>query len=633
MVALAANAECEVTFHIDDPTHVTTLSYLGTDYTFDETGTITFTTEVTNYGNLATVSPWAFTKASYSIVDGQKQESYFDYSEDYHFYIEGKTRSTVEFFLVTADVNEVRTKSCKVNINGSPDNFYLQFSGTYIGHWVDNLQEGENTLNFRPGENTVAIASDPNKPVCEVALNGVKCTGIKGNYIIEINEDNVDVIDINTVWPDKDVTVTINYEGDASAACITDFTISGEKVADFSKPVKAKIGQVINIDCRNSNYTTDYLKINGQEQDWTFYEGILTEDLVIDLKQTKKPCYTANVTVDDYTRIKYALGYYDTYYYPTSNTFTVEKAQDSSGPVTFYAIDTDCLIDKCTADGVEVELEDHKQGKTVYLKENVQDIVITTRDIERPNQFMFYYNSPEKALSIYGITDWLLSSNVYGREGYYKEELQKGYNMIDFGPDDGEFRFILYGDMDVTDKCAHFYKNNELLPSVGYEMTSWYFTPENNDVIKAFIVEKTPKTYEVSFSVEDEGAVEEAYVDIVREVEITDETVLTEIQETGVILNVDEDYVVIVDGEEIAPANEPMETVKRLRGKVYVLDVLKDMNVKIVKRESGISGVTVSEKTSNPAVYNLLGVKVSDGSTDNLPAGLYIQKGQKIYVK
>ncbi|MCF0213700.1 MAG: hypothetical protein HUK13_07765, partial [Muribaculaceae bacterium] len=68
-------------------------------------------------------------------------------------------------------------------------------------------------------------------------------------------------------------------------------------------------------------------------------------------------------------------------------------------------------------------------------------------------------------------------------------------------------------------------------------------------------------------------------------------------------------------------------------GTVYYFDLVKDLKVEILKGESGISTIADDDNAADNAVYNILGVKVSNGSTDNLPAGLYIQKGQKFYVK
>lgn len=49
---------------------------------------------------------------------------------------------------------------------------------------------------------------------------------------------------------------------------------------------------------------------------------------------------------------------------------------------------------------------------------------------------------------------------------------------------------------------------------------------------------------------------------------------------------------------------------------------------------SGIDNATVVPAIANRAVYNIMGVKVSDnGSTEGLPAGIYISNGKKILVK
>lgn len=53
-----------------------------------------------------------------------------------------------------------------------------------------------------------------------------------------------------------------------------------------------------------------------------------------------------------------------------------------------------------------------------------------------------------------------------------------------------------------------------------------------------------------------------------------------------------------------------------------------------VEKTSGVDGISAQPaEPANKAVYNILGVKVSDDGIENLPAGLYITNGKKILVK
>lgn len=53
-----------------------------------------------------------------------------------------------------------------------------------------------------------------------------------------------------------------------------------------------------------------------------------------------------------------------------------------------------------------------------------------------------------------------------------------------------------------------------------------------------------------------------------------------------------------------------------------------------VEKSSGIDGISAQPaEPADKAVYNILGVKVSDNGIENLPAGLYITNGKKILVK
>ncbi|MCF0214018.1 MAG: hypothetical protein HUK13_07775, partial [Muribaculaceae bacterium] len=53
---------------------------------------------------------------------------------------------------------------------------------------------------------------------------------------------------------------------------------------------------------------------------------------------------------------------------------------------------------------------------------------------------------------------------------------------------------------------------------------------------------------------------------------------------------------------------------------------------RIEEEGSGIDTIT-ADSAADSAVYTLMGVKVSNGAIDALPAGIYVQQGRKVYVK
>lgn len=61
---------------------------------------------------------------------------------------------------------------------------------------------------------------------------------------------------------------------------------------------------------------------------------------------------------------------------------------------------------------------------------------------------------------------------------------------------------------------------------------------------------------------------------------------------------------------------------------------VQSMIINLGGETTGIDNVsTVTDGNANGPVYNLQGIRVSNGSTDNLPKGIYLQNGKKIYVK
>lgn len=66
--------------------------------------------------------------------------------------------------------------------------------------------------------------------------------------------------------------------------------------------------------------------------------------------------------------------------------------------------------------------------------------------------------------------------------------------------------------------------------------------------------------------------------------------------------------------------------------KIYNITV-QESTVISVKVAGGVENVAVDAVEGDTTVYNLQGIKVAEGSLDNLPAGLYIQGGKKVLKK
>ena len=635
LVVFMAQATCKVTIHVDDPSHVEKVEFRYDTYYFNEESVITFETEIADNIFVYAADNCVFTNDSYEIVDGDRYGIYPNYAIRDIEWINATSINSIEFWYFTGNVEELRDQTCTINVNGDPENVQVQFANT--SRFLEGLKKGENIVKFMKDESPFTInARNYKKPLYEVYLNGTKQTPEYNAWNLAIADG--DILDVNPEWPDKDVTVTLSYAGDASADCIKYIYVGGELVTDYSKPIVSKAGTPFQIDFATINYATDYLKVNGVEQAielWSVgYSCTLIEDITIEIKQTKRPCYTANVTVDDYTRITYQEGGVDRM--PTSNNFVVEVAKDYAPnyPVRFIPLNFLYQIDECTVVDGESYYSGWDREYMVNLGEKVKEINVKTSVIDRPGEFSFYFNSPEKT-EIEGLINGCnFECDNYSRT--LSEEYGAGYSVLPFGEVDGEFSFVVYGEIKDCEKYIHAYMNNEVFEPVGEYYSYWAFTPENKDAFKVFVGEEAPVFYKATFSVDDKGAVKSALVDFVKDTAITAGLVLNELQETGVLLDLADGYIVKLNGEQILPIDEDIvlyKTTIPVGNNTYYFDIVRDLKVEIIKDESGISAVTVTDDEANPAVYNMLGVKVSNGSTDNLPSGFYVQKGRKIYVK
>ena len=634
LVGLAVQAQTTYVIHVDDPSHIASFTKDSEKLTFDADNNITINVPADSYHvcKIVTTDPWVLSTDSY-YDNGEKNpiDTYFRNNNE--FYINSYNNDT-RYEFVTVDNNEIRKNVATINIIGDASKVCISDEYTYLERAI--FVDGANTYRFMDAEKEVYIgAVDYSYNLYKVLHNDVAVVN-DGRFKMTLADG--DVVDVYTEWPDEDVTLTFEFQGDAnSLKSISSAFINGEDITDFTQPVVAKMGKNFYIYLANINYTPELFTVNGVAQSIEYggsYSCILTEDLHFVIKQTKKECYTANVTVNDYTLLKYREANVELR--PTSNTFTIEVAKESAkfAPLFFYPIDYTAQIDECLVDGISAEYSYGDRDYYFNLTNDTKEVVINASHIERDGMFAFYFNSPKKAsyemADTYYLNGWWFNCE-FPRQDLNDYNIKAGYNYFDFGVVDGQFQFGLYGDEAAIDKNAYLYYNN-MKQASPYYSAPFLFTPQDGDVFKVYITEGVePSWYNATFAVEDAAAVKDAYIDGITKVIVEDKAEYFWLQETGITLLLADGYVVKLDGKQIPPMEEPV--LARSEGTVYYFDLVKDLKVEIVKGDAGITTIAADDNAADPAVYNILGVKVSNGSTDNLPAGLYIQKGQKFYVK
>ena len=625
-MSLIANAY-PVTITVDDPSHIDHLEYNNKTYTF-ESNVLELEANVDGNATLYLVDPWVMDpESSYTnkYIDGDAYDFSFgsDYESSTTLYLYPSSGyEWGKYNVKTLNIEEKRTETCTINVHGDPSNVSLLLSSTYS---KPKLVEGENVLKFMEAESEFRIDSeDSYKKLYKVEVNGEVVNEPSHCWVIKVK--NGYKIDIYTDFPDEEVTISLTFAGDASLDDVKSCMINEEPVADFSQPFTAKMGEQVYVQyyCIMKEITS--FEVNGKEAelDYTFgYYCILTEDMNFKIDMKNKPVWKASVTIDDPKRIKYSVGG-GKVVYPDETTFTVEVPANTYFPIGFECRNASCNI-------LTVDLDGNPQSVSygasyVYLEKDNQNIVITTEDVIREESFAFYINSLKKADdSEKGLYGFYAYSPDYV---YYQDlqELKDGYTELPFRASDCPFEFNVGGDAWNEGRYVFSYYNNVAWPLDYNETSIWKFTPEDKDVFKMYIVDEAgvaPEVSSVKFTVVAPEAVVSTFVDIVKEVNVSNDLVIEDqLPGTMFEMTLARGYEVLVNDVRIEPDEEG----------VCRFTVDGDLNVN-VRKDAGIEGVTITEADAEAPVYNLLGVKVSNGSTENLPAGIYVSKGAKIRVK
>ena len=215
---------------IDDPSHAGEVVFDGKNYEFDADGKLEFVADKGENLYINTKEPYSFAKGCtytyWSTGEGQEPQTYDIWGLEYKTYgqvwiSDPEYCVYYEINLTTINLAEARNKTLTVNVEGNASKVVLQ-SNANSEHFP--LQEGANTVKFMDLDCPFHIRSDS-----------------YGYW--NITAEDGDILDIKADFPDKEVTITVNYEGDASPATISQFSVDNVPVEDKSKPVVAKMGQ------------------------------------------------------------------------------------------------------------------------------------------------------------------------------------------------------------------------------------------------------------------------------------------------------------------------------------------------------------------------------------------------------
>ena len=625
-MSLIANAY-PVTITVDDASHIDRLEYDGQTYIFSS-NTLELEADAKVAATLYFADSWALDPSSYyQYKFPEKEDLYNDKpSGNYQASVQLPLNLYAacewgKYFINTVNIDELRTESFTVNVHGDPEKVFLMYSVT---NYRPKLVEGKNELKFwwKEGTPLVITSAGMDYDLYQVWVNGENFVDSDFDWGLLLNDG--DVIDIYTEWPDEDVSVTLSLKGDASYADIISYQINGVTPPDPTVPYPAKMGQTFYIRFNTTLKEITCLMINGEQWDMGMngtYETRLTGDFNFEVTMEKVPCWTATVTVDNPSHIRYNVAG-GRNYNPKENTFEIDYPMDSPSIVTFERRDNSCELVLVELDGKTQSTDPDKCY--IYLTKDGLNINISTKEVDRNESLIFYFDSPEKSSDeTKGLYGWwvLLNNSPYQQE--IQDNVKAGYNEIAFSAGECPFEFGV--NSFNVEQWVYVYLNNEAW-TLGPEDKGWSFTPADNDVLKMYIADEAgvaPERSDVKFTVAEPGAVVSTLVDGVNEVSVSNDMVIAD-QLPGTLFEMAlaRGYEVLVNDVRIEPDEDG----------VCSFEVNGDLNVN-VRKDAGIEDVTVTETITDAPIYNLMGVKVSDGSTDNLPTGIYVSKGAKIRVK
>lgn len=533
-------------------------------------------------------------------IQGNSAYFYFNSSEEAHYYK-----------ITTKDLNESRTASLTVSCD-APEKLSIRFSGSYRSV---KLSEPTQVLKFDPEtENLISLEKDYSDTFYGVKLNTKDLAPDQYGYYGSVAIANGDNLEVSLVAPDVDYNYTIT-EMDGAAGFITSVKVDGTAVENINS-FKAHAGSTIEITGNTSEYIFEKMEIGAQTVTSLYgsYTFKATADTDIKVYAHKPGKFDVSFTVDDPTNVVVYTGYN-----PSQNNIALaageqkisftEELNGSSISINITASSSGILKSVIKND-VEIF-----QG---YTPVNVtvapgDKFVIATEKITRDWTGMLYVNG--------------LSNSYYFNfqsQNTHKDicTVAEGYNKFEFGnadlpagisfqPQNGTASVVLL--------------NGEAVSPMYEGSFSFSFDGatglENGAVIKVFI-NGEPEKYDLTFDMPEETEGITVRRDHITEIKDFS-AASTAHQGTVYHLTVPdaEGYTATLGGEALTFGAD--NTVEFTPTAHAVLAV----SAKTV----GVEEVSVDNNASTE-VYNLQGIRVA-GDASNLPTGIYIIGGKKVYVK
>ncbi len=527
--------------------------------------------------------------------------------------------------ITTGDWESSRTATFTCNIDDA-SNVNLNCNNYY-----PKLQNGENTIKFNPDleTNWYACAKDYSS-FYKVTYNGDEVSISGSSYNLN-GMTQGSTVDITTKFPEEPVTLSFTFTNEGTEGVVKYITVAGERVepATFlADSYTAMLGDVVCLYFDTENYTiaepnyynSSYITING---DYTYaYDGMsfqLSKATTINITATKNQMLTYYINIDNVENAKAWVGTSQYYFNQNSDPIALVNGDNelqisSKTPWVFIkAANSGTYIESCTVNDADATYNDYQGYYSVTVAEG-DHIVIKTGAIVRDEVFVFYINNAD------------LNTDIPTYGGYFENgnrddiEFATGYTKHYFAEQDNTFAFCVYGGSDGKSVWA--YLNNERYSPVYTEGGSYNIDFSNNDVFKVYVTTTEPETSGVEIEINGAETVNPSVtVDLVNLLADPEAGFLA-LPGTQIDIEDNGDYQI-----DAVTANDT--AVDPVDG-VYTVTINEP--TKIIINAKGSSVISIeSDNAADNEIYNLQGIRVN--SAQNLPAGIYIQGGKKIYVK
>lgn len=331
-----------------------------------------------------------------------------------------------KYIVTSVSLAEARTASCKITVDKADNIGGLEMSST--GERI-NLVDGENTVKFIPDmESPFNLSANYGSTFYKVTVDGTEVVESYSTWYLYVKDGSV--VDIQTEFPDEEVTVNVAFATEESKGALTGVSVDGETVTpDANGNINVKLGKTVTLFFDNVNYAIDSFTINGEEpSDWyssySEYSFVVKAAANIAVNAHKYSTFKATITVEhpecvvvkdaSYNVLNLVAGDNVIEVSENSAYITVEKAAG-------------CKITSILVNGTEYSNSGYDYNTTVNISSDDTKIVIVANEIVYDNTVII--NIDEECYSYSSMTNGTTREQVKLAKGENKYGFMNGENV------------------------------------------------------------------------------------------------------------------------------------------------------------------------------------------------------------